>query len=160
MIKLGKLLSVDDSGDYTFCSVSVLGKEQKALLFNPYGIMSNPPKPSMGVLFSQQGQESNQIAMFDDPKNRPLKNLADGEVAIGNYITGDYAYFDENGDLFASVTRDCTIAAARNITMTAVNVEVTSTTITHNGTNIGDDHVHPQANDSGGNTEQDTGGPQ
>lgn len=30
----------------------------------------------------------------------------------------------------------------------------------HNGTNVGDTHVHPQANDSGGNSEEDTGGPQ
>lgn len=106
MIKLGKLLSVDDSGDYTFCNVSVLGKEQKALLFNPYGVMSNPPKPSMGILFSQQGQESNQVAMFDDPKNRPLKDLEDGEFAIGNYITGAYLFFNANGDCVVKIPTD------------------------------------------------------
>lgn len=35
-----------------------------------------------------------------------------------------------------------------------------SSGLKHNGTNVGDTHVHPQGNDSGGNTEQDTGGPQ
>lgn len=30
----------------------------------------------------------------------------------------------------------------------------------HNGTNIGDTHVHPQGNDSEGNSEQNTGNPQ
>ncbi|MYL22540.1 phage baseplate assembly protein V [Halomonas alkaliantarctica] len=31
--------------------------------------------------------------------------------------------------------------------------------VTHNGTNIGDTHQHPQGNDSAGNSQQDTGGP-
>ena len=50
-------------------------------------------------------------------------------------------------------------APAVNITATGA-VAINSASLTHNGTNIGDDHTHPQENDSGNNTEQDTGGPQ
>lgn len=39
-------------------------------------------------------------------------------------------------------------------------VSILSASLDHNGTDIGDTHTHPQANDSGGNTEQDTGPPQ
>ena len=49
-------------------------------------------------------------------------------------------------------------APAINITASGA-MAITSTTLTHNGTNIGDDHSHPQGADSAGNTEQNTGGP-
>ena len=53
-----------------------------------------------------------------------------------------------------------------NINAPAVNINatgaiaLTSTSLTHNGTNIGDDHTHSQGADSRGDAEQDTGGPQ
>ncbi len=40
------------------------------------------------------------------------------------------------------------------------DISLSSTTLKHNGTNIGEDHRHPQGADSAGNSEQDTGGPQ
>lgn len=46
----------------------------------------------------------------------------------------------------------------QNLTVNG-NTSLTET-VTSNGTNIGSTHTHSQANDSGGNTEQDTGGPQ
>lgn len=46
------------------------------------------------------------------------------------------------------------------ITMTAVNVAINSETLTHNGTNVGDTHVHAQATDSAGNTQVNTEPPQ
>jgi phage gp45-like len=97
LFKIAKLLSVDDSGDYQFMTVKTLGKTQKVMSFKPYGLMSNPPVDSIVSLLSQQGQESNGIGTADDPKNRPIKNMKTGEVAVGNYITGDYLYFDADG---------------------------------------------------------------
>lgn len=188
LFKIAKLLSVDDSGDLRFGSVSMLGKNQKILLFSPYGLMHKPPSNSLTLVWSQQGQESNAIGMADDPKNRTLKNLKPGEVALGNYLTEHYIFFDENGkctlitdDLDILVTENCnieaknmsidvqedldlaannvTIEATADLTLIASDTEITSTTLTHNGTNIGDDHSHPQGLDSGGNVEQNTGGP-
>jgi len=192
IFKVVKILSIDDSGDYQFAKVSCLGKEQKVLIFYPYGLLGKPPANSMGLLWSQQGQESNGIGIAGDPKTRPLKDLADGESALVNHVTGDYVYLKENGDLHAIVSGDliadvggnsiatvvgnaeitaggdakisaggdAELTAVGNAKISAVNVEIISTTMTHNGVNIGGDHTHPQANDSDGDTQQDTGGPQ
>lgn len=50
--------------------------------------------------------------------------------------------------------------APGSITLTATNVAINSETLTHNGTNVGDTHVHPQGSDSDGNTQQNTEPPQ
>ncbi len=39
-------------------------------------------------------------------------------------------------------------------------VHINSTGLFHNGVNIGETHTHPQGDDSAGNTQQDTDGPQ
>lgn len=129
LFKIAKLISVDDSGDLRSAIVSFLGKQQRVMLFTPYGIMSSPPASSLTILWSQQGQESNGIGISDDPKNRILKNLKEGEIALGNYKTGSYILFDENG-----------------------GCQIVSSSLTHNGTNIGDDHTHSGVTTGGGNT--------
>ena len=123
--KIARLLSCDDSADLRFASVSFLGKTQKIMLFTPYGLMSKPPADSLALIWSQQAQESNGIGMADDPRNRTLKNLASGEVALGNYSTGHYIYFDENG-LCTILADDINIVAANDITMTAENITLTA----------------------------------
>lgn len=119
--KIAKLLSVDDSGDLRFASVSMLGKTQKVLLFTPYGLMHKPPANSLALVWSQQSQESNGIAMADDPKNRPLKNLDPGEVALGNYLTQNFIYFDKDG-LCTIAVDDLRITATNDIEMVANNI--------------------------------------
>lgn len=47
-----------------------------------------------------------------------------------------------------------------NVEITAGSVNIASSSLTHNGTNIGETHVHPQGNDSDNDSQQDTGGPQ
>lgn len=180
--KIARLLSVDDSADLRFGSVSMLGKTQKVMIFSPYGLMHNPPSDSLALVWSQQGQESNGIGIADDPKNRTLKDLKSGEVAIGNYLTGAYIYFDENGkctiaadDMDVLIQNDISLEAinmttvcsgtfevqAVNINLIAsANIALSAASVAHDGTNIGDDHYHSQGNDSGGSIEQDTGGPQ
>lgn len=123
--KIARLLSCDDSGDLRFASVSFLGKTQKVMLFTPYGLMSKPPADSLALIWSQQAQESNGIGMADDPRNRTLKNLASGEVALGNYSTGHYIYFDQNG-LCTIIADDINIVAANDITMNAENITLTA----------------------------------
>lgn len=50
--------------------------------------------------------------------------------------------------------------APGSITLTATHVAIHSQTLTHNGTNVGDTHVHPQGPDSAGNSQQNTEPPQ
>jgi len=151
LFKVGKLLYTIDAGDHRFGMSSYLGKTQKIMVFSPYGLMHCPPDNSMVIIVNQGGKESNGIGIADDPKNRTLKGLSKGEVALGNYLTGNYIYFDKDGL--------CTVVAD-NVTIVSTDVEITSDTLTHNGTNVGDSHVHPQGADSDGDTQQNTGGPQ
>ena len=139
LIKTARLLSVDDSTDIQQARVSYLGKEQRVASIKPYGIVSNPPVNSFGILFAQQGRESNQMGIFDDPRNRPLKDLATGEVGICNYMTGDYAVFRTGGVLEIRAT-------TVNITADNINIigDVAITgNFTVNGKNVSDTHTHP-----------------
>ena len=108
-----------DSMDLRFGMASSLGKTQKIMVFSPYGLMHHPPDNSMVIVVNQGGKESNGIGIADDPNNRTLKDLAEGEVALGNYLTGSYILFDKDG-----------------------GCQIVSNTLTHNGTNVGDDHAH------------------
>jgi phage gp45-like len=159
LFKVIRILSSDDSGDFQYAQVSYLGKEHKALIFYPYGLFGKPPANSMGLLWSQQGQESNGIGLAGDPKTRPLKDLKDGEAGIANHVTGDYVYLKANGDLQVKCSGSLIADVAGNATISAVNVEITSATLTHNGVDISGSHTHPQGNDSNGDTQQNTGGP-
>jgi len=138
LFTIAKLLTTTDTEGLRFSTVSVLGKTQKVMMFSPYGLMHHPPNGSLVTLWGQGAMESNKIGMADDPKNRTLKNLSQGEVALGNYQTGNYIFFDKDG----------------NCTIKADNVNVISGSLTHNGVNVGDNHVHsgvlPGPNNTGG----------
>jgi phage gp45-like len=130
LFKIAKVLSVDDSGDYQFMTITTLGKTQKVLSFKPYGLMSSPPVDSIVGVWSQQGQESNGIGLADDPKNRPIKNMKTGEVALGNYITGNFVYFDEDGSTQVVVAKDLIETIVGDVL--AVITGAISTTVTGN----------------------------
>jgi phage gp45-like len=106
-------------------NITTLGKTQKVLSFKPYGLMSSPPVNSIVGLWSQQAQESNGIGIADDPKNRPIKDMAEGEVALGNYVTGDYLYFDEDGVLDIKSTVSTKISAPSRVLITTPDVTTT-----------------------------------
>ncbi len=65
-----------------------------------------------------------------------------------------------DGSIFIQISQSgINITHPTAITLNAETVAITGTNLTHNGIDVGDNHVHPQENDSGGNTEQDTGAP-
>ena len=55
LIKLGKIVSVDDSDDFTIYNSSFLGKNQNVKALIPYGIMCNPPANNIGLVFANNG---------------------------------------------------------------------------------------------------------
>jgi len=136
MIKRCRIVSVDDTQDLRMGYISFLGKRQKAYIFTPYGLDHNPPSNSDGFCFALQGKESNMIGLFDSPETRK-KNLKAGEVAVGNTVTGSFVFFKENGDIDI---------------FSNGNVNINSTTLTHNGKNIGSDHKHSGVTPGGDNT--------
>lgn len=123
LFKIAKLLSVDDSGGLRFGTVSMLGKNQKVMVFSPYGLMHNPPASSLALVWSQQGQESNGIAIADDPNNRTLKDLQSGEVALGNYLTGHHVLFDQNGTC-TLITDNLNIVVDQTLTLNADFIDI------------------------------------
>lgn len=131
-----------DEGDLRLATARYFNKEQTVGAFSPYGIMHNPPVGSLGLLFSVNSLESHTIGIFDDPNNRTLKNLDNGEVAIGNYITGDYVYFKNGqiikvratGNVDVEVDNNLIIDAGNDITAEAGNsATLTAPTVTING---------------------------
>lgn len=95
IVKIARIVSVDDSADIRTGVVKYLGKEQACAVFTPYGLMSNPPENSMGPIFQIAGEESKLVGMFDRTDNRPVKDLVAGEVVVGNYETGEYVRFKD-----------------------------------------------------------------
>ena len=68
---------------------------------------------------------------------------------------------NNTGSVKISLTDDRVNINAPDINLTASGaVAITSATLTHNGINVGDTHVHPQAADSRGDRQQDTNPPQ
>lgn len=102
-VKAGSVAMTDDTGDFRRAMISALGKTQKCQAFSPYGLCSNPPDESMAVLLNMQGIASNTVALIDDPKNRK-KNLAKGEVALYNYVTGSFLYLRADGAIVGEIT--------------------------------------------------------
>jgi phage gp45-like len=162
LFKLGKLLSVDDSGNIRLCTAKYLGKQQQIVLFTPYGLMHNPPVDSLVCIGDQLAQASNGVGVADDPTNRIFKDLKEGEVAVGNYMTGDYVKFDEDGNitignidnfpkinlnadgsisLIQSLASYIGIEASGDIEIKAPNVKITGA-LTNNTVNVGSTHVH------------------
>lgn len=137
LFRAAKLLSVDDSGALRLGRVYSLGKNQTAMIFSPYGLMHNPPENSLAIIWNQQAQDSNSIGIADDPNNRTLKNLSPGEVALGNYLTGHYIFFDENGkcklytdNLDVIVNQDCLVTADNLVVQVAEDITITAKNLT------------------------------
>lgn len=99
LFKMARLVSSDDGPALRKGGLLFQGKTIPGTLFTPYGLMHNPPQNSIVMVWSQNAQDSNPIGIADDPRNRILKNLTQGEVALGNYKTGSYIYLKENNNI-------------------------------------------------------------
>lgn len=88
----------EDTADYQTAKVSYLEKDTTVEHLTPYGVYSNPPVDSIGVVFLIAADEDNRFAILNRPDIR-FKNLKSGEVAIGNPLTESVIKFDENGDI-------------------------------------------------------------
>lgn len=134
MIKVARLLSTIDDGNLRLAKAQYFNKSQIVGAFSPYGIMHNPPVGSLGLLFSVNSQESHTMGIFDDPNNRTLKSLGTGEVAIGNYGTGDYVHFQNGQIIKVRATGNVEMEIDNSLTVVAgSNAVLTAPTVTING---------------------------
>ena len=85
-----------------------------------------------------------------------------GPGAIPNFVNDGCGLSNYTGSVKLQLTDSGITATVGStvLTLDESGFNVNGTNFTHNGTNVGDTHVHPQANDSGGDSEQPTGGPQ
>ena len=123
LIKIARLVSSDDSGNFTRGVASYGGKEVPLMDMIPYGLIHRPPPNSLCVIFSQNAQESSSLALISDPKRRTLKNLVEGEVALNNQTSGDYIYLKDGNEIEAK-TNTVTILTGET-TVTIVDGQVT-----------------------------------
>jgi len=145
-----------------------LGKVGDGIIVFPYGMHANVPADILALMFAIEGHPDNRAAIPFNTTKRP--KLAAGEVAFFHPLLPDMIIkLQANGKMLiksgVSVDVDAPEATFSGNATIVGNLEVTGTTtlgttVTSNGVNIGETHVHTQANDSGGNTEANTGVPQ
>lgn len=90
-----------------------------------------------------------------DPQRRLEYNNDETWLKDGNYKLGDNKEVEviiAGGVVTITVTGDTNINSTGNMVITAPNVDIQSTTLTHNGTSIGDTHLHGGVTPGGGNT--------
>lgn len=99
-----------------------------------------------------------------DPERRLEYNgeetwLKDGEYKLGNNkevsvtVAGGQVTINVDGNAAIEASGDMQLTAAGSMTLSATDVDVRSSTLTHNGTNVGDDHTHPGVDTGSGSTQ-------
>lgn len=91
-------LVTDDTTTWPQAQLAFNGVATTAVRINPYGISSNPPLNGYAILLSPHDREGHQLALIDAPTKR-FKELKEGEVKIGNYLTQAFVFFDQQGNL-------------------------------------------------------------
>lgn len=134
LVKIARLVSVNDITDVKTGSVRFLSKRQRITIHNPYGITSNPPTNSLGMTFQINGRESTLMGVFDKPDERPVRSLVEYEVLIGNYKTKSHIIFKDDGSIVVQSNGNLEADVSGNITIVSSGpVNVTAPSIVANG---------------------------
>ena len=160
-----------DDKQFTAQQMEYLGKVADGVTVFPYGMHANVPADFLALMFAVQGNPDNRLAIPFNTSKRPT--LAAGEVAFFHPLLPNLIIkLQANGKLLVksgvSVDVDAPEATFSGNVTVAGNVQIdgdltvtgTSTAADHTSGGIsGKTHTHPQANDSAGNTEANTGAP-
>lgn len=136
----------NDSGNHQTSQAQYWGKASDFEVIYPYGLCANPPKDSLILLLNVMAQEENKAGIANLHEQR-FRNLKEGEVAVGNYLTRSVTKFLANGDIeiFSAndekiaITNDSTKTVGGDMTVTVsgnVTLNVTGTTTVNNTDNI------------------------
>ena len=148
----GRITGADKGKALPDQQASILGRLGDYIVIYPYGLYCDLPN---NVWLSILGKGK----AIPVTSSRP--SSARGEIVLFHPVTGDKIHLKNDGsiDIIASSTVNIT-APTLNInanTNIVGNVAITGA-VNNNGKDIGDTHGHAQANDSGGNTEQNING--
>jgi len=98
LIKFVRAKVSRDAGDFQEVDCRFRDKNQTLKSLNPYGVSSMPPKNSLGIALSINGYEDTAYVIVDNPKKR-FKGLKEGEIKIGNFLTGASVHFKADGSI-------------------------------------------------------------
>lgn len=115
-----------DDGSVPIVQVKYFNKTAFIEVLAPYGLCASPPTNSMATVINIGAQEENRTGIVDAPATR-FKNLKEGEVVVGNYVTRAKIYFKENGDIYLHVPEGNLIADVDegDVNLNVLNGEVT-----------------------------------
>ena len=65
----------------------------------PYGIISRAPSGSIVVTFPMNGDESDVVGIADALDKGSMPEPAEGEIVIGNYQSGCFMHFKNDGEI-------------------------------------------------------------
>ncbi|MBR2678569.1 MAG: phage baseplate assembly protein [Bacilli bacterium] len=140
ILKRCTVQSVNDVNDIPTMQIKYLKDVIKIVQkLGLYGICGNPPKGSSGILFPILGSDSNLVCLADDIKNR-FKDLKEGEVVIGNYLTKSFIKFKEDGGVEIHAKYITQVAEDGDISLSAGNNIINSAQATNinNPLNVND----------------------
>ena len=103
-----------DSEGSAIAQVSYLGKTGISEIISPYGLDARPPLETQVLLFAVQGHENNRGAIAYSREKR-LKDLSPGEVALHNAETKTFIKLDKDGNIIIDSTAKVVINAASDI---------------------------------------------
>lgn len=110
----------------------------------------------------QWGENQGGVQHPTDPARRLEYNGTETWLKDGNYKLGNNKEVEvivAGGAVTINVGATGSINFTGDLNIAAPNINFDSATLTHNGTNVGDTHVHSQGNDSNGDGEVDTDPP-
>ena len=123
-------IPVEDTEDFQVMQVEYMGRAADIENILPYGLCSNPPTNSLVVMMNVNALEENRVGIANSPRIR-FKNLLEGEVAVGNYLTGSVVKFLADGNIEVTSANDLVVTVAGDETVTIggdADVTVTGTT--------------------------------
>ena len=106
--------------------------------FQNYGLTAHPHEGAEVVLLSVGGIRQHSIAIAIDDRRYRVVGLAKGEVCL--YTDEDEAWSPHR--IILKRGRVVEIEGAELRLKASGEVAITSSSLTHNGTNVGDDHTH------------------
>lgn len=102
---------INDASNFQIMQVSYMGKTADIENILPYGLCSSPPVDSLSLVFTVNAQEENRAGITNSPNIR-FKNLLEGEVAVGNYLTGSVVKFLADGNIEITSANDLVVTVA------------------------------------------------
>ena len=151
----------NDDEQFQVTQINYLNKTTNMEVINPYGLCSNPPRNSLVLLFNVQGQEENRAGIANLPQQR-FKNLKEGEVALGNYLTKTVIKFSENGDLEIFSASNCNVNVTGTTNLVSPQTNITGEIQVNGNINVTGDvvasgislvnHIHGGVEPGGGTT--------